>query len=203
MSSGRDEQKRDELCLILGEDFHFDRNPLSWNICQIDSNSLLRHHHCEIGLHIFLSCLRSYNYKTSHLYNTNSYLIIFDTILSLTESEAPELTWKQWIIHCLSTSLVVASQRCQLLPHKYVNHRAVNHLLPHTSVNSLPHKDVNLLPHISLNLLPPKDVNHCRVAALSLRLLTICSTAVALQVCSAINEEVNLMPILLGWVGTG
>ena len=116
------------------------------------------------------------------------YLIIFDTILSLTESEAPKLTWKQRIIHCLSTSLVVASQRCQLLPHKYVNHRAVNHLLPHTSVNSLPHKDVNLLPHISLNLLPPKDVNHCRVAALSLRLLTICSTAVALQVCSAINE---------------
>ena len=139
------------------------------------------------------------------------YLIIFDTILSLTESEAPELTWKQWIIHCLSTSLVVASQRCQLLPHKYVNHRAVNHLLPHisvnllplTSVNLLPFQDVNLLPHISLNLLPPKDVNHCRVAALSLRLRTICSTAVALQVCSAINEEVNLMPIQSGWVGTG
>ena len=68
--SGRDEQKRDELCLILGEDFHFDRNPLSWNICQIDSNSLLRHHHCEIGLHIFISCLQSHNYKTSQLYNT-------------------------------------------------------------------------------------------------------------------------------------
>ena len=78
-----------------------------------------------------------------------------------------------------------------MLPYTSVN------LLPHTSVNLLPHKDANLLPHISLNVLPPKDVNHCRVAALSLKLLTICSTAVALQVCSAINQF-DANPVWMG-----
>ena len=166
---------------ITGGDNYLDYNQLSGNIWQMDSNSHyhLLHRHCHYVHH--------YYHKTIKVvHSMKSFMKLERCCLLINVLCVPLHLWIFTIIWSLSL-------RSRTWLSSLKKWKCLNWIGCLQSVCPIqPQSLVALLPNISLSL--PQSLpccltsvyhclNHCLDAALTLRLLTICSTAVALQVC--------------------